>query len=132
MRRSMSALMLLLVYLPACTAWTATTTPLAELTALPNATPSLRVTTGSQGRLELLGARVIEDSLVGMLPYPSSGRRAVAVPDIRKVEIEKVSAARTASLVAIPAIIILGVMYANSMSHLCEDIAAGLGGTCVE
>jgi hypothetical protein len=130
--RTPIATLLCFAHLSACTNWQATTVPLPELTMAPMASPDLRLTTTSRGRVELLGARVIKDSLVGLRPYPESGRVAVALPDISKVEVQKVSAGRTAALIAIPALVALGVMYANSMSHLCEDIAASLGGTCVE
>jgi len=116
-RRSIASLCLLLAYLPACTSWQVTTTPLPELAASPSTSPDLRVTTASGGRFELLSARVIEDSLVGVIPYPGSGRRAVAVPDITKVEVQKPNASRTAAVILLPMLVLGMVAEMNAISN---------------
>lgn len=101
-RRSFASLVLLLAYLPACTSWQATGTPLAELTAPPKASPDLRVTTATHGPMELTGARGIGDSLVGVIAAPGTGRRVVLLPAITKVEVRKADAGKTGLLIGVP------------------------------
>lgn len=101
--RRVVSLLLLAVYLPACTAYHQTETPLVQLTAPPKPVERVRVTTAEGARLQVWSPRVAGDSLVGFTKSDGRDSSWVAVPlsTIRSTEVQKVDAVRTLGGVAI-------------------------------
>ena len=96
-RRAVSIL-LLAVYLPACTAYHQTNETVAQLAAPPEPVERVRLTRMDGTRVQIWGPRVALDSVIGMdkAPGKEAGRVAVALADIRSVEVQEVDAAMTA------------------------------------
>jgi hypothetical protein len=116
-RRVVSAL-LLVAYLPACTSFQATSQPLPELTAPPKSVKKARITTVTGARIELGYIHVANDTLYGTpeVPRPDGGLVAIALADIKTVEVRKVDGSDTAMLVGgIVLLVVVGVVaYSNS------------------
>jgi hypothetical protein len=113
-RRAVAALLLTL-YLPSCVYWTATKTPLPELTGTGTPPALMRVTTLEGEKFELQDARVHSDTLIGGA-VPDTGWAYIAVADISKVEVKKKSALRTIGTGAL----ILALAY--GVAVLCTDV----------
>ncbi|MEZ4412323.1 MAG: hypothetical protein R2910_05005 [Gemmatimonadales bacterium] len=80
-----------MAYLPACTSFQATTQPLPELTAPPKTVKKARITTVTGARIELGYIHVVNDTLYGTseVPRPEPGPVAIAISDIKTVEVRK-------------------------------------------
>ena len=112
-RRAVAALLLTL-YLPSCTFWTATETPLPELTGTATPPALVRVTTREGEEFELQDPRVHNDTLIGGA-VPDTGWVYVAVADISKVEVKKKSVAKTGLTV----VLVVGLVVA--IAALCQN-----------
>jgi len=112
-RRAVSSL-LLVVYLPGCTFWQATSTPLPELTGPPNPPPLVRITPVDGERIEIQDPRVHGDSLIGGT-VPDTGWVFIPLADIKKVEIRKRNVPKTALVVVLAAALLYGIAV------LCTD-----------
>jgi len=96
--RRVVSLLLLAAYLPACTAYHQTNETVAQLTAPPKPVERVRLTRLDGTRVQIWGPRMALDSVIGMdkAPGKEAGRVAVALGDIRSVEVQEVDAAMTA------------------------------------
>ena len=95
-RRVIAAL--LLVQLTACYSWRPTT--VSPQTLIPVEQPSeVRVMLTSQETITLTYPTLRNDSISGVVPYLDGYRRAVAVSDISRLEVRRVSTGRTLALV---------------------------------
>lgn len=108
------AALLLTLYLPSCTFWTATETPLPELTATETPPALVRVTTVDGEEFELQDPRVHNDTLIGGA-VPDTGWVFLALADISKVEVKQKSVAKTGLAV----VLAVGVVVA--IAALCKD-----------
>ena len=108
------AALLLMTYLTSCTFWTATKTPLPELTGGEKPPALVRVVTTEGETLDLTDPRVHNDTLIGGA-VPDTGWVFVALADITKVEVRKKQPLRTAAYVALA----VGVVFA--IAALCQD-----------
>jgi hypothetical protein len=113
-RRALSALLLCL-YLPSCTFWQTTSTPLPELTGPPDPPPLVRITPVTGERIEVQDPRVHGDSLIGGT-IPDTGWAFLALADIKKVEIRKRSVPKTVLAV----VLLAGLAY--GIAVLCTDV----------
>jgi len=93
-RRALSVLLLTL-YLPSCTFWTATETPLPELTGTATPPALVRITTVDGEVIDLQDPRVHNDTVIGGA-VPDTGWVFVAMADITKVEVKEKSVLKTA------------------------------------
>jgi len=124
-RRGIS-LLLLVVYLPACTSFQATTQPIAELTASPKAVKQLRITTTDGVPVDIDAPRVVNDSLFGTTatagPRGEPTTRAVALPlaQVRSVEVRKSDGTKTMMLAVgvVGALVLLGVAASHAMDNM--------------
>jgi hypothetical protein len=115
-RRAVSIL-LLAVYLPACTSYHTTTLPVAELTAAPEAPERIRVTTADGATVEVDAPRVANDTLYGSTwttgagGKQSAGVMTIPIANIRTVEVRKSDGTKTLLLVGgiAAGILLLGV-----------------------
>jgi hypothetical protein len=116
--RRLVSVLLLMAYLPACTSFQATTQPLPELTAPPKTVKKARITTVTGARIELGYIHVVNDTLYGTpeVPRPEPGPVAIAISDIKTVEVKKSDGTSTALLVGgIVLVIVVGaVAWSNS------------------
>lgn len=118
------ALVVAAAFLPACTTWRATTEPPGD--HLREEGPSdVRVwPSSSDERIELDGATVRGDSLVGT---DGDGQiEAVPVSDVRRMEVRETNAGKTTLLVlgvAGGALLAFGGLYAALLSDAVEDAA---------
>ena len=113
-RRRAVAALLLTLYLPSCLYWTATKTPLPELTG-GEAPPALvRVMTVDGEKLELQDPRVHNATLIGGT-VPDTGWAFVALSDIAKVEVKKKNALKTGLAV----VLLVGIVVV--IAELCQD-----------
>jgi hypothetical protein len=122
-RKLVSAL-LLLAYLPACTSFQATSQPLTELTAPPKTVKKARITTTSGARIELGNLRVANDTLYGEpeVPRPEPGPVAIALTDIKTVEVHKVDGTMTAILViGIVGVLVVGAIAASNIDYFPDN-----------
>jgi len=125
-RRAVS-LLLLAAYLPACTSYQATTQPVAELTAAPNAPSHLRVTTSNGATVEVDEPRVVNDTLYGSTwttgagGKQSAGVMTIPLADIRTVEVKKGDATKTLLLVGgiVGGILIISVAGCSETDYGC-------------
>jgi hypothetical protein len=92
-RRAISAVLLVL-YLPACTFWQTTNTPLPEITGPPEPAASVRVTTVAGEEIELQDPRVHADTLIGGA-VPDTGWVYLPLSDIERVEVKQRSLWKT-------------------------------------
>jgi hypothetical protein len=106
--------MLLALHLTSCTFWTATKTPLPELTGGEKPPALVRVETIDGETLELTDPRVHNDTLIGGA-VPDTGWVFVALADISKVEVRKKDALKTGLAVVLAA----GVVVA--LAALCKN-----------
>jgi rhodanese-related sulfurtransferase len=109
-------MLLTMLALAACKVWAPSRQPLAEI-AIAEQNVVLRITHTNLALMEVERAHIVGDSLMGYAPR-SRPRTRVAIPlaDIRSVEVQKVSAARTVGLV-----VALGVSAAIVAGALEED-----------
>jgi hypothetical protein len=112
-RRSIAAVLLAL-QLASCTYWTATKTPLPELTGGETPPALLRVVTNDGETFDLTDPRVHNDTLIGGA-VPDTGWVFVALADIAKAEVRKKQPVRTAVYVALAA----GFVFL--VAELCKD-----------
>ena len=126
-RRVVSAL-LLVVYLPACTSFQATTQPLSELTAPPKPAEKVRITTSDGKQRDVDAPRVVNDTLYGSAWETGPGGKpaavAVALPlsEIRAVEVRKSDGSKTAILaVGIVGVIALVVVAGTNANKQIFD-----------
>ncbi|HEX5004586.1 MAG TPA: hypothetical protein VFV65_04680 [Gemmatimonadales bacterium] len=123
--RAVVSVILLAAYLPACTAYHATSTPLAELTTPPNPVGRVCVTKFSGAQVEVLQPRVAHDTLFGMngaRGMATSGV-AIALSDIKSTEIRKLDGGKT--LVAVLVIGGVMVLAGLGMKTLSDDMWDG-------
>ncbi len=113
-RRRVVAALLLTLYLPSCVYWTATKTPLPELTGTDTPPALMRVTTLEGEKFELQDPRVHNDTLVGGA-VPDTGWVFLALADISKVEVRKKSVAKTGLTV------VLAVGLVVAIAALCQN-----------
>jgi hypothetical protein len=113
--RQALAVLLLVMYLPGCTFWQATTTPLPELTGPPNPAPALRITTTDGERVEVQEPRVHLDTLIGGA-VPDTGWIYLPLASIRKVESRQRNVLKTIGGIAL----LVGIVYAIAV--LCTDV----------
>jgi len=113
-RRAISAVLLVL-YLPACTFWQTTNTPLPEITGPPEPAASVRVTTVAGEEIELQDPRVHADTLIGGA-VPDTGWVFLPLSDIKKVEVRKKNVLKTIGAGALLLGIVVGVAL------LCTDV----------
>ena len=106
-RREVAAL-LLMVYLTSCTFWTATKTPLPELTGGEKPPALVRVVTVDGETLDLTDPRVHNDTLIGGA-VPDTGWVFVALADITKVQLRKKDVLKTGLAVVLVAGVVLAV-----------------------
>ena len=106
-RRPVAALLLAL-HIMSCTFWTATTTPLPELTGGDQPPALVRVVTSGGETLELTDPRVHNDTLIGGA-LPDTGWVFVALADITKVQVRKKDALKTGLAVVVVAGVVLAV-----------------------
>lgn len=121
-RRCLTAL-LLAAYLPGCTAYHQTATPVAELTAPPKSVARLRVTRLDGSRLQIWEPFVARDSIVGTSTPPgkSPRRRAVvALADVQSIAVRKVDAGMTLVGVVGTATVI-SLLFAGLWAVSCND-----------
>lgn len=114
-----AAAILLAAYLPACTSYQAMTAPATELQAPPKPIRAARITLSSGERFELRTPLVYGDSIRG---FNLKGQAEnVAMADVTKVEVKKVSASKTVGLVlgtvVVGGIIAGAVYFANCDSQ---------------
>lgn len=114
-RRRAVAALLLTLYLPSCVFWSATKTPLPELTGTEAPPALVRVTTTEGSKLELQDPRVHDDTLIGGA-VPDTGWVSVALADISKVEVRKKNTLKTIGAGAL----ILALLY--GVAVLCLDV----------
>lgn len=109
-------MLLAILALAACKVWAPSRRPLAEV-AIAEQNVVLRVTDANLALMTVEAAHILGDSLMGYA-YKSSPRIrvAIALADIRSVEVQKVSAARTVGLV-----LALGVSAAIVAGALEDD-----------
>jgi len=118
-RRAVAALLLTL-YLPSCTFWTATETPLPELTGTATPPALVRVTTLEGEEFELQDPRVHNDTLIGGA-VPDTGWVFLALTDIKKVELRKKSALKTGVLVVLAAGLVVAIIAACQNPDNCTS-----------
>jgi hypothetical protein len=126
-RRAISIL-LLAVYLPACTSYKTTTQPVAELTAAPKPPEHIRVTTTAGATVEVDAPRVVNDSLFGTTvvtgPRGEPTTQAVAIPlaGIHTVAVKRPDGSKTTILVIgiVGAMVALGVVASNTMDDMYD------------
>ncbi len=106
-RRPIAA-MLLVLHIASCTFWTATKTPLPELTGGEQPPALVRVVTIDGETLELTDPRVHNDTLIGGA-VPDTGWVFVALADITKVQLRKKDALKTGLAVVLVAGVVLAV-----------------------
>jgi hypothetical protein len=115
MRRSKAFLALSLA---ACSTYTTTRRPPEQL--LRNGDPPrIRVTTRSGDRMEIFGARIEGDSIVGLshaAQYPESRRVAVASSDVTRLELLQADAVASLLAIAVFAVAIVVITGAVASS----------------
>lgn len=115
LRRAQSVV-LVIAALAGCSTWSATETPLAELTAPPKTPPTVRVTTSTGQRVQFDAPRVSGDSLVDLATHSDTAQRVVALSTITTVERKKTNAALTLGLVVGTVAVVLGAGFLASFS----------------
>ena len=100
--RGIATASIVLLAVQACRSWEAETRPVTQVTA--TAAPTVQVRLAAGGVIQMRGAHVVGDSLLGY--KARSTRVAVALADIRTMEVRKRDTAKTTMLAAI---VVVGV-----------------------
>jgi hypothetical protein len=119
MRRFPTPLLAVALALAACTTWRPQTAPAPEVIAA-HGNASVRIVRRDQSTIELRHPQVVGDSIVGEAGDPPR-RVAVATADVERVDVRKVSAARTGGLS-------VGVLLVVAIVAVGAATAALLGG----
>lgn len=119
MHRSPAPLLVFALSLSACTSWRPQTAPAPEVVAA-HGEGAVRIVRHDQSVLVLRHPQVVGDSIVGEAGDPPR-RVSVATADVQRVEVRKVSAARTGGLS-------VGVLILVTVVAVAAATAAVLGG----
>ena len=113
-RRALALLLGSLTLTGACTSWHAS--EVAPETLLARERPSaVRVTAHDDDRHVLRGPRIAADTLRGLRGWEGKDSVAVALRDVTRVEVARVSSGKTAALVVVVGGLIAGIIAMGSM-----------------
>jgi hypothetical protein len=114
-RRALALLLGSLTITGACTSWHAS--EVAPQTVLARERPAaVRVTAHDDHRQVLRGPRIAADTLRGLRGWRGKDSVTVALRDVTRVEVQRVSAAKTAALVVVVGGLIAAVIAVGSMN----------------
>lgn len=128
--RAVVSMILLAAYLPGCTAYHTTSTPLDQLTAAPKPVGRVCVTKVSGGQVEVLEPRVAHDTLFGMngARGMSTSGVAIALSDIKSTQVRKVDGARTLVAVVVVGgvLVLVGLAMKSATDDMWDGVSLGL------
>jgi len=124
--RRLRSLILLAAYLPACTSYQATTTPLPELLASPKPPTKIQVATTQGNNIQFAGPHIVGDTLFGdgkslFTNLPVTG---LPLDQVRRVEVKRFDTGKTVALVVVTAgaVVLISVMAGDAV----DDIGTGM------
>jgi len=120
MRRPALAAILFALSTAACHSWRPQATPTPQSIEQMNGRSTVRILRRDRSLLVLAGPRVAGDSIVGTAGTPPQ-RAAVAMADVERIETRKVSAGKTAGLVA-------GIYGVAALVVVLAAVAGAFGG----